>query len=273
MKACYIDESGCPNVLQQTGNPDITPLFVVTAVFFDLDDLPEITGEFTFLKQKHFWPNKSWHDCMHTVYKGSEIRRAARSDYLPDQQRNFRFLRRVMRLLHKKEAKIVSMAYIKGVGKTFNGVAVYTSAVQAILSFFQRYLEETNDKGIAIADSREKSQNEKVSHSVFTKKFSAQRAYSNLVEMPLFSHSDNHVGLQLADIICSGLVFPIASYSYCRALAGDTPHVSNRFYHLKKRFIRDIKDLEYRFETSRGYNGGIVVSNFLDDKGPLHFFD
>ncbi len=126
MKACYIDESGCPNVLHQTSNPDVTPIFVVTAVFFDLDDLPEITGEFTFLKQKHFWPNESWHNCMHMVYKGSEIRRAARSDYKPDQQRNIRFLTRVLKLLHKKGAKVVSMVYIKGIGKSFNSVAVYT---------------------------------------------------------------------------------------------------------------------------------------------------
>lgn len=32
--------------------------------------------------------------------------------------------------------------------------------------------------------------------------------------MPLFAHSDNHVGLQVADLLASTLVFPMAAAAY-----------------------------------------------------------
>ena len=54
-----------------------------------------------------------------------------------------------------------------------------------------------------------------VSHSIFTQKFSpAARNYQRLVELPTFGHSENHAGLQICDIVCSALLFPIACFAY-----------------------------------------------------------
>jgi hypothetical protein len=33
--------------------------------------------------------------------------------------------------------------------------------------------------------------------------------------MPLFGHSDNHAGIQAADLLCSAFLFPMATYMYC----------------------------------------------------------
>jgi hypothetical protein len=32
--------------------------------------------------------------------------------------------------------------------------------------------------------------------------------------MPTFGHSENHAGLQLADLVCSALLFPMAMDAY-----------------------------------------------------------
>ena len=39
--------------------------------------------------------------------------------------------------------------------------------------------------------------------------------YPHVLEMPTYGHSENHVGLQLADVICSALLFPMAVSAYC----------------------------------------------------------
>jgi hypothetical protein len=35
------------------------------------------------------------------------------------------------------------------------------------------------------------------------------------MEVPSFGHSDNHAGLQLADLICSAFLWPMAMHAYC----------------------------------------------------------
>ena len=37
-------------------------------------------------------------------------------------------------------------------------------------------------------------------------------AYDRLMEMPMFGHSDNHAGIQAADMICSAFLFPMAAF-------------------------------------------------------------
>ena len=73
---------------------------------------------------------------------------------------------------------------------------MYTSSIQALCTYFEHYLAERDSSGLRIADSRSKSKNPRVSHSIFTQKFSTVPNYERLVELPTFGHSDNHVGLR-----------------------------------------------------------------------------
>jgi len=80
-----------------------------------------------------------------------------------------------------------------------------------------------------VADSRRKNQNMDTSHSIFTKIFSnSGNAYPNLLEMPTFCHANNHALIQIADFICSGLLFPMAAYSFCTGYVHNV-HVSPQF--------------------------------------------
>ena len=54
-----------------------------------------------------------------------------------------------------------------------------------------------------------------VSHSIFTQKHqTGGDSFPNLVDTVVFGCSDNHVGLQIADCIVSGLIFPMAIAVY-----------------------------------------------------------
>ncbi|MEU6997474.1 DUF3800 domain-containing protein [Nonomuraea sp. NPDC046570] len=53
----------------------------------------------------------------------------------------------------------------------------------------------------------------------------ASDPYTPLGEVPLFAASDNHAGLQIADLLASTLVFPMAASAYCPQRPGN-PHSS-----------------------------------------------
>ncbi|MDE0521491.1 MAG: DUF3800 domain-containing protein [Boseongicola sp.] len=157
------------------------------------------------------------------------------------------FLDRIVGLLQRRDVKLIARIWVKGIGMPFDATSVYTSSIQGICSFFDHYLNHTGDIGVCIADSRNKFKNVNVSHSIFTQKFSpAVQAYPRIVELPTFGHSDNYAGLQLCDIVCSALLFPVACFAYC---AG---HVHNVYVQPAAANLRDrngsqFKALQFRF--------------------------
>ena len=72
------------------------------------------------------------------------------------------------------------------------------SSIQALSRYFEHCLTQSDNSGLCIADSRSKSENLRVSHSIFTQKFSAEPKYERQVELPTLGHSDNQAGLQIA---------------------------------------------------------------------------
>ena len=194
--------------------------------------------------------------------KGSELRKHIRQGPRDPRRHALGFMDKFLALLEHHDARLLGRVYVKPVSPVFNGRSVYTSAVQALAVDFQRYLEATHRQGLMVLDSRNKSKNTNVSHSVFTQKFQAAGdAYDRLMEMPMFGHSDNHAGIQAADMICSAFLFPMAAFVYCQG------HVTNVHVHLQYYRIRDLfggrlKRLQFRYQdANQWWRGGITVSD------------
>ena len=127
--------------------------------------------------------------------------------------------------------------------------------------------------GIAILDPRAKVQDRRVSSSVFTQKFKADGdRYPAIIDMPTFGQSDNHAGVQVADILCSAILSPIAAYSYCSGHVNNV-HVDPGFSLLKARYGTFLQQLQYRYQDDDGrWRGGIVVSDSISQKSGSHLF-
>ncbi|MEE8395464.1 MAG: DUF3800 domain-containing protein, partial [bacterium] len=128
-------------------------------------------------------------------------------------------------------------------------------------------------KGIMILDARSHAQDKRVSFSIFTRKFQISGdAFPELVEMPTFGQSDNHAGIQVADLLCSALLFPIAAYSYCSGRISNV-HVDPGFSTLKNRYGPKIEELQYQYHDDTGaLKGGLVVSDPLTHRDSSHLF-
>ncbi|HEX9648322.1 MAG TPA: DUF3800 domain-containing protein [Alphaproteobacteria bacterium] len=278
MKVCYIDEAGDLGALADPPQPNDQPVLVIGGLFLDTDSIEAVTNEFLGLKQL-FFPGLPYRSPTHLdrilpEIKGAEVRSNATRGSAAQRHHAIGFLDRVVGLLRRHEAKLVARIWIKGVGLPFEPTPVYTSSIQGICSYFDHYLGQSQAAGFCIADSRNKFKNVNVSHSIFTQKYSpVSRNYRQILELPTFAHSDNHAGLQICDLVCSALLYPIACYAYCTGHVVNV-HVQPGAAALKQRYGQAIRDLQYRYldaDTGR-YRGGLVVADAIAQRNASLMF-
>lgn len=275
MRICYVDESGCTGVLPAPISP-IQPVFILSAVVFHQNHLAHLTQEFLTLKRKFFpalTPNTvPFLQHVLVEIKGSDLRRSIRIGGRNLRRHTFGFIDGCIDLLVKYNARIFCRVWVKGIGAPISGTAIYTYSIQSACTAFQKLLEFEDNEGVMICDSRLPHQNVDVSNSIFTQKFKASGdAYGRILEMPTFGHSKNHVGLQIADIVSSALIFPIATHTYCTGHVNNV-HVNNRFGLIKARYRQALKNLQYRYLEVDRYHGGITVNDQLLRRSSVEMF-
>jgi Protein of unknown function (DUF3800) len=279
MKLCYIDESGDLGMLPATlpANSNDQPVLIIGGLFFDSNQATHWTHAFLNLKHRYFpnlpYPSNSHLDRIIPEIKGADLRRNAIRGSARQRHHAIGFLDSLLALLQAHDVRLVARIWVKALGQPFSGRSVYTSSIQGICTYFNHYLDQISDFGLCVADSRYQILNVNVSHSVFTQKFrSAPPAYGRLVELPTFGHSENHAGIQLCDIICSALLFPIACYAYCTGFLANV-HVQSGADLLRQRYGPILKSLQYRYQEPNGhYTGGLVVSDALQQRNATAMF-
>ena len=268
MQILYVDESGdlskMPADKAQHGNNQ--PVMVLGALVIDAANLSGITHDFLDLKRRWFpglsYPSANHLDKILPEIKGADLRRSVLREGRNQRRHAIGFLDRLLDVLENHQARLVARVWIKGPGQPFKGRSIYTSSIQSLYRYFESYLIEKDDLGICIADSRDHLKNANVAHSIFTQKFRPQSMdYSRIIELPTFAHSENHAGIQICDIVCSSLLFPIAAEAYCTGHIANV-HVNANAQVLRQRFGPRIEALQYRFKGPMGkWDGGVVVSD------------
>ncbi len=266
MYFCYIDEAGCPGTLPSSTSP-IQPILAITALFIHQKHIPSITKEFLHLKE-HFNPEiassiSNSLDMAKYEVKGSNLRKDIRKQNRNRRRRAFGFLDKTITLLENSNSQIVSNIHIKKPGQNFNGKSIYASSIQKICQHFQHFLEEKKSNGLIIADSRSPVLNSNVAHSIFTQKYKYNGdAYPNILEVPTFGHSENHIPIQITDFLTSSLLYPIASHVYCSGHINNE-HVHPKYKLIKERYIIKLKHLSYRYKISTRNLGGITIYDLI----------
>ena len=278
MFACYVDESGDTGPIR-TSTSNVQPVLCILGLSLPLEHLKSFTIDFLDLKARFFpgkFPSKMRRlDRIQREIKGAEIRSVFRSASASHSKRHHHigFLDNLIALVEKYDCKLIGRVWIKEIGKPIDQWAIYTSSIQAISSGFNDLLLSENQKGMVILDSRSHAQDKRVAFSFITTKFRISGdGFSEIVEMPTFGQSDNHAGIQVADLICSALLFPIAAYSYCSGTINNV-HVSPGYSVLKSRYGSKLQDRQYRYQDVSGkWKGGIVVSDPLTRRGGSYLF-
>jgi hypothetical protein len=199
-------------------------------VAIPLEKLAAITTEFLNVKQR-FFPAAAGAGWTHLgrvllEVKGAELRRDAISPSRRKRRHVFGFLDNFVRLLREYDARVFARVWVKGLATPIDSTAIYTYSVQDICSTFQAMLFEKDRRGFVIADSRNKSKNEKVAHSIFTQKHGRVGVRNGsgsrrAVQGGLFFFADDGVhGLELwsTDGTDAGTAMPLGRIPPVRAM-------------------------------------------------------
>jgi hypothetical protein len=274
MQIAYVDDAGDVQTVP-AARTDVPPVLAFGGIALPAASLDQLTRDFLALKRRHF-PGRvrSPHllDDVLVEVKGTDLKKMVRESHRR-RRIAFRFCDDLLSLLDANDAKLFGRVWIKQIGVPMDGRAVNTFSIQALCETFQHLLVDRDDEGLMIVDSSSPGLNAMVSHSIFTQRFrAAGDQYDRLIEMPVFGHSKNHVGLQIADIVASALLTPMAGSAFCIGhMAG--VHVHTRYADIRARYARRLRVLQHRYEEPAGtWRGGITVSDPLGHQHGGHLF-
>ena len=260
MLTCFIDESGCPGPLP-TISSAVQPILVIAGIALDTSAITTVTRQFARLVQRYRHgesrPNDICTDLLGELIKGAEVRKAFRTDPAAAERREFPFIDSVLTLLRTHEAKLYGTVIVKAAGEEFDGRRAYSQALSTIAKEFHRTLEAAETQGTAIADFRESKLNGRVSTDLMEAKLGpAGDQLPRLLYPPTFGNSEVHAPLQLVDLVCSAMLWPIAAWHFRERLDG-SPHIAPAAdVCIRRRFRRRLREVVPRYPGVEGASPG-----------------
>lgn len=271
MHFCYVDEAG-DTATCSSATTEQAPLFALVGVTVPRAQQKRVIWEFLDLK-KRFEPSlatKRLSDVVRFELKGSTIRRDLRATSRNRRRRATKQIDETLKILEGTGCQILGRVLVKNDGTQYKDGNVYPRSILDLARSFESLLAAADTPGLMILDSRTKVKNEGNAHIVTTQRFrTGGDPLPHLVEAPVFGHSDTHVALQLADIVASAIVFPIACHEFAQHFTGNT-HVQEAYASVKPLFGQRLQQLEYRYIDADGNRaGGFRVTDPASRK-PTH---
>jgi len=131
----------------------------------------------------------------------------------------------------------------------------YGMGMQDFAAAFNHYLGTRGCEGVIIADSRTHESNVRVAHSIHTQKYrSGADPYPHIAEVPIFAASDNHAGLQIADMLATALFFPMVVAAFVEPRGGFV-HEPQRYVNVRAEFGLRVRTLGYTAPGKFGLRG------------------
>ncbi len=272
MLLAYVDESGDEQPLRTETDP---PVLVLAAVTVNHQRVKSLVWDFLQLKKTFNDSLKKsgvqLSDVIRFEVKDSELRKDIRSPGRRNRRRAFGLLDSVLKLLEKHQATVMAEIFVKGQQPPSRWV--YSNAVAALATRFEKQLAAADTQGCMILDARTKAKNTPSVHRITTSRFkSGGDQVPHLIESPTFGHSDAHVVLQIADLLASAILFPMACSAYCGCLIHNL-HLNDEFAVVRGRYASRIRQLERCAGVDGKRFGGVRVIDALNRMPKRHLYE
>lgn len=273
MQLCYVDESGKADTLLKA-EPDQQPVVVIGGIAVPEQSLTGLTHDWIGLKTR-FTPSmlkrgrKGWLDGILAEPKGTTARRGFKARGTLRQRKNsIGYIGGTLGLIEKYDARIIGRLWVKRLDAENDGMKIYASSLQFICSAFHAGLA-ADERGMVVVDSQTHQHNHKLAHSMFTGRFGKNPPHPRLVDMPVFGHSENHAGLQIADFLCSAVLAPVAAAVYAGGYEKWNKHCDSGFLDIRERFGERLKGLTFDWVNARtgSETSSVVVHDPIGKRG------
>ena len=266
MFTSYIDE--CGNAETFGSSPSASPLFVVTAVIIELGRELGVLNDLLALKREIYGGARSRTGLVvmkevkgATVREGLSHRRES-----VKHGRAYAFLDGFLTILEDHSARVVGSVKIKERNFLFPEEAAYLASTSACARDFHHLLESEDDCGTMIMDARYPSKDRRLQEGVFNERYHVDVASGDLFDASprlipalAFQSSSHSPGLQVADIVASAIIFPLAIAAFHGSSNGV---VSKPFIRLRDQIGPRLERLQYRYRVEgRRPRGGIVAND------------
>ncbi|MFI0814390.1 DUF3800 domain-containing protein [Streptomyces sp. NPDC021098] len=264
MHLCYIDEAGNGQTLDPE-RPDAPPVLVVGGFTVPRTQVRSLTWAFLDVK-KHYRPQlrnaEQLSEVIQHEIKGSDVRKNLRAGNHNWRRAAMELAASLLDILEAHGTRVLARIWIKEEGLAFDESGVYPASVAALNETFQAQLAHEHSRGMMVLDSRTKVKNAPNVHCVTTRKYrTGGDSLRGIIESPVFGHSDTHTLLQLADLLVSSLLFPIACHAYLNDVRWNV-HCDDAYEPLREEFGARLRKLQFRYQDPVGkWRGGIVVSD------------
>ena len=255
--ALYLDESGDTDKHSMPVRHGEKPVFTLGGVTLPIDRWRLYDREYLALKTT-FFQNEINSSSRHAAlweFKGNR----AIGPRNAESQRIKVFIYKVLDLIMTYGGGLFAVNILKDHERPTAPQSMYTVALQILAEKFNIFLREEGGLGIFIIDSRMahvtpgRGLDYAVAVSLLTYIFGHERgrAFTQLVEAPLFADSSLTAGLQIADIVAA-LLYANA-YKYNLAPSGADASKGYLDYTHTQRYWPQINELE--FKSKQKYNG------------------
>jgi len=241
----YVDEAGNPDPHHVPILSGETPLFCLSAIAIHETSWRLLSRDHHRLKQRFFRNEIGSGVPLEYEVKGSELTRPGNRG----NRRNHAYLAVILSLCQDYKLPFFSIVIRKNSSSPANATSIYTMSLQYLMERFQDFLDETNDSGLVIVDSRKHHLDLQVARSCLSYIFGNVRGrqFNRLVEAPMFADSRMTSGLQVVDIVGS-CIYDDAYYWRCRSIPGALDYSHMRRYRpslLQREFHSAIKHRGY----------------------------
>jgi len=267
---CYADEAGNTG-LYHPADPASSPVFALVGISVDETRADDVLMEYLRLKQR-FVPvlrTRQLSQVIQHEVKGAALRRDIRKmGSLHTTRRALSYLNQLISLLERHHVKLMGRVLVKRAGEVYSSASTYPSAVADIAGTLDRQARDAGARSLLVLDAQTKVKNEGNVHQITTRRFRhGGNMFPTFVESPVFGHSDTHSLLQVADLVASGLVYPMACAAYLPPVPGDA-HRDPAYQAVRATFGKRLAGLEYRYPGGNGnLRGGFRVIDRVGEQG------
>jgi hypothetical protein len=202
-------------------------------------------------------------DVIRGEVKGNDLRTDIRSESRNRRRAATHFLDETLKLLSDFNCRLIARVIVKKEDEKYRDDDLYPVATRWLCRTFHENLVAEKRSGLVVLDSRTKVKNVPNAVGVLTQRLkNSGDPFPRLLDSPVFGHSDLHVMLQIADVVVSGLVFPIACIAYSSQLTWNT-HSDPRYNALRERYGSKLRDLQFRYQQVGEWRGGLYPTSEL----------